>query len=210
MQQHGKSRRSEGVTITPEETDGTASSFDFDDIEKILQKSPEKAAKVASSNPPPRPTASDTATGAPRSRSGDQPASHQGQATHHAPAPGEQWTSPAAKSRQKWVIAGAVAIGSPLAGFCSDWRDYWKFGFQTGGRTYPGGGRAQTRKQPSLKKPRTTPPKTRKHHHQKPIRNNPPTTELRLPKPLHPPPKQRRTKRPLSTTGQIQWPARRK
>ena len=30
----------EGVTITPEETEDTASSFDFDDIEKILQKSP--------------------------------------------------------------------------------------------------------------------------------------------------------------------------
>ena len=107
----------EGVTITPEETEDTASSFDFDDIEKILQKSPGKAAKVASSNSPPRPTASDAATGAPRSRSGDQPASQPEPATQHAPAPGEQWTSPAAKSRQKWVIAGAVAIGSLLLVF---------------------------------------------------------------------------------------------
>lgn len=107
----------EGVTITPEETDSAASSFDFDDIEKILQESPAKAAKVASSNPPPRSVASVGATGAPRSRSGAQPASQPGPATHHAPAPGEQWTSPAAQSRQKWVIAGAVAIGSLLLVF---------------------------------------------------------------------------------------------
>ena len=101
----------EGVQVPLDET-GSSSGFEFDDIEKILQSSPAAPGQPGSAERQPDRAASQGKGPVPPSQPAA-PATQAGvEASQSAPAPGESWTSEAAKSRQKWLIAGAIAVGS--------------------------------------------------------------------------------------------------
>ena len=100
----------EGIEIPRETGTLTEASFDFDDIEKILEN-PTSRPKGESA---PKPIAGQPTTppqdAAPPLRAPSRESASKRQEV--APALGSQWTTAEAKSRKKWVIAGSMAIGS--------------------------------------------------------------------------------------------------